>query len=294
MGTVIYYIFTARFNPLALLILTIVFHVIAVLLLILLAFVDPGIMKKSYPSVEYQEAMLIPLNRAVTSGEFQRSDKFHTFPIKSHFLTVKACRTCLIYRPPRMVHCFVCNACVERFDHHCPWLGSCVGKRNYRYFFGFVVAIAVLEALLITQMIIVFAGRKWRPAGSGFLVLNIINFVYTVIFSGFVYFLLASHLFLMGSNTTTYEYLKNHWATRAGDPFRKSCCWNFLNWMCFGLLKPQLSNPCEPVFDRPASLRVLMPTPITPLYPPLPLPSQGMLLRPSTPSFPQPHPRQYY
>ena len=41
----------------------------------------------------------------------------------------------------RASHCKICDNCVEHLDHHCPWIGSCSGRRNYPYFFVFVNAL---------------------------------------------------------------------------------------------------------------------------------------------------------
>lgn len=37
-------------------------------------------------------------------------------------------------------HCGICDKCVPGFDHHCRWLNSCVGMKNYRFFFAFMVS----------------------------------------------------------------------------------------------------------------------------------------------------------
>ena len=53
-------------------------------------------------------------------------------------LNPKYCTPCKVVRTPHTYHCFDCDVCIEGYDHHCPWIGKCVGKNNICAFYIFL------------------------------------------------------------------------------------------------------------------------------------------------------------
>ena len=49
------------------------------------------------------------------------------------------CPQCLVKQEYRSKHCLICQKCISEFDHHCFWVGNCVGKNNYILFFIFLI-----------------------------------------------------------------------------------------------------------------------------------------------------------
>ena len=49
----------------------------------------------------------------------------------------RMCDKCQKWKPERTSHCSICEICVPKMDHHCPWLGNCVGQHNLKPFFLF-------------------------------------------------------------------------------------------------------------------------------------------------------------
>ena len=64
--------------------------------------------------------------------------------VPSGLTMIPVCEKCHLPKPERTHHCSRCGLCYFRFDHHCPWIGNCVGMKNFKGFFLMPVYGAVL------------------------------------------------------------------------------------------------------------------------------------------------------
>ena len=66
------------------------------------------------------------------------------------------CDVCEIYQYPNLNirHCDDCDCCILGHDHHCPWMGKCVGKKNMFWFILFNCSwiIYVTELLIVASL----------------------------------------------------------------------------------------------------------------------------------------------
>jgi hypothetical protein len=64
------------------------------------------------------------------------------------------CDVCGIYQPKGTAHCQYCNCCIDGLDHHCPWMGKCIGKKNMKYFQCFIGVVVLYIILVIVEALI--------------------------------------------------------------------------------------------------------------------------------------------
>ena len=88
--------------------------------------------------------------------------------LESYSVPVRYCSRCARFRGPRTFHCDECDACIDGYDHHCPWLGKCVGKHNYPPFFWLLHAVNIyfLATVALVVYLPVFLSRPVSESGG--------------------------------------------------------------------------------------------------------------------------------
>ncbi|KAM6367316.1 palmitoyltransferase ZDHHC14 isoform 5-T6 [Alca torda] len=176
------------------------------------SFSDPGVLPRATPDeaadLERQIGNTEDIANGSSSGGYRPPPRTKEVIINGQTVKLKYCFTCKIFRPPRASHCSLCDNCVERFDHHCPWVGNCVGKRNYRFFYMFILSLSFLTvfifAFVITHVILrsqqtgFLNALKDSPASVLEAVVCFFSVWSIVGLSGF-------HTYLISSNQTTNE-----------------------------------------------------------------------------------------
>ncbi|KAK2887289.1 hypothetical protein Q8A67_015517 [Cirrhinus molitorella] len=214
-----------------------VLFVFVIISLLQTSFTDPGILPRATPEEAADIEKQID-NPAASSSSYRPPPRTKEVVINQQVVKLKYCFTCKIFRPPRTSHCSLCDNCVERFDHHCPWVGNCVGKRNYRFFYTFIVSLSFLTAFIFGCVTTHLALRSQEgnglvfalqasPASALELVVCFFSVWSILGLSGF-------HTYLVAANLTTNEDIKGSWSGKSGNedvgnPYSynsliKNCC----------------------------------------------------------------------
>ena len=148
----------------------------------------------------------------------------------------KICKYCKEIKPLRTHHCSLCDICVIKMDHHCPWINNCVGQNNQRYFllflfhsfcYTFLVTMLTLPILLFhkkysqndTEVIITKNKVNMREI-KYISILGIVSLIVEIFFCGW-------NWFLAFNGQTTLEF----WASKTDYKFNEGIVnFSFGNW----------------------------------------------------------------
>ena len=123
------------------------------------------------------------------------------------------CRYCRASVQLDSKHCWDCNKCVANFDHHCPWLNTCIGTRNYIWFYVAIWSFLVMLATSSTAGVLVLVERtqtSQNPLGLDVLYIWIIGVILSVVNISLCFLdltLVIFHTYLCLRQITTYEYI---------------------------------------------------------------------------------------
>ena len=165
--------------------------------------------------------------------------KKHRFKyiINGHIYPVNFCSTCALIRPPGAAHCSKCDNCVEKFDHHCIWLGNCVGKRNYKYFYLLMVFLEIDSIyLIVCNLIILISEIKdsmEKDTYNNIVTICLICFIilfdllFNIFFLGKLF---IRHTWLIFKNLSFYENFRKKYPLSIGiNPLYKNSCYKLKN-----------------------------------------------------------------
>ncbi|VUZ45763.1 unnamed protein product [Hymenolepis diminuta] len=201
----------------ALFVVHLVFALIVVCLFARTNFMDPGYFPAALKTeVDYYNEIFAPPT--------------HDYEVGDTTIATKWCTTCRFYRLPRSTHCSTCDKCVEKFDHHCPWVNNCIGRRNYRYFFAFLITLCIhIIAVFVVSLLYLMHSEN----GLGYYT-NIIAIVEMALV-GMVFLPVVSltifHISILSNGLTTNEHITKKFPTKT-NPFFDSCGKQWLHLFC--------------------------------------------------------------
>lgn len=117
-------------------------------------------------------------------------------------------------KPLRTHHCRVCDRCVERLDHHCPWVANCVGVNNHKVFVMLLGCLELECLFIMLECVGYLAGDDKAQFFVGEILLIVYVFIMFWSLGGLFFY----QVYMISKNVTTHENMRKLFAS-TGNPF---------------------------------------------------------------------------
>lgn len=233
------YLYTGQLNYvlgyMTLVLLSTVFYLIA-------SFMDPGYAKSNTIDIETG----VTFNTKEEQAEILEGNELADATESSCMLgnketkfRLRRCGFCDIIQPLRAKHCEECQQCIQRYDHHCPWLGACVGEKNHKFFLAFLFLETCTVAWTIHMTIKGFhfaaEWKLWFQYNWVILTLTLLLCVVLLV----VGLLWLCHSYMMCTAQTTWEFMSRPRISYLKkfptdyNPFDRGYLKNILSFLCY-------------------------------------------------------------
>ena len=182
-------------------------------------------------------------------------------PLSTPLLDHPQCMHCLAHQVLRAKHCHDCGRCVRQLDHHCWWLGNCVGAGNHRLFIAYLMSETTLVGVVAVGAVRgvpddAGAASVPIPAVSGPAAVACVGLCATIGLLSIT--LLLFQLALIARGETTWEHLRRERINAAANlpphvrPYDRGCWRNVLAFTFAGLGSPPVAHAVPIVGPSPA------------------------------------------
>ncbi|KAG9271885.1 palmitoyltransferase ZDHHC15 [Astyanax mexicanus] len=119
---------------------------------------------------------------------------------------IRFCDRCQVIKPDRCHHCSVCETCILKMDHHCPWVNNCVGFSNYKFFLLFL-SYSMLYCVFIAATVFQYFLKFWvGELSNGHAKFHVLFLLFVALmFFVSLMFLFGYHCWLVAKNRSTLE-----------------------------------------------------------------------------------------
>lgn len=136
-------------------------------------------------------------------------------------VVIYKCPKCCSIKPDRAHHCSVCQRCIKKMDHHCPWVNNCVGEKNQKFFVLFTMYIATISCysfFLAVSHFIMCINSEWKKCSAhsppATIVMLLLLIFEALLFAIFTMVMFGTQLQAIWTDQTGIEQLKKEAAVR--------------------------------------------------------------------------------